>query len=166
MEKRKTGYCLNSFIINKIDDSVACSVSDQKLTEIGLAYGDMQSYRHYFPKNSGIGLVKSSQSCSEKLKTLKATLKRTHSGKNDSKNRPISIQTSFNISEGLKCLEKIKVKDQYRLRHQKSFTIKLDRSGTYETLLNVTRNHYKIPAKTKTYLGNYKGQSVETTFRD
>ena len=52
------------------------------------------------------------------------------------------------------------------MKHQKSFTRKLDRSGTYETLHNVTRNHYKIPAKTKTYLGDYKGQSVETTFKD
>ena len=52
------------------------------------------------------------------------------------------------------------------MKHQKSFTIKLGRSGTYETLHNVTRNYYKIPAKTKTYLGDYKGQNVETTFRD
>ena len=79
---------------------------------------------------------------------LKATLKRTYSGKYDSKNCPIS--TSFNISVGLKCLEKIKGKDQYRLKHQKLFTLKLDRSGTYETLHNVMRNHYKIPAKTNT----------------
>ena len=65
-----------------------------------------------------------------------------------------------------KCLEKIKGKDQYHLKHQTSFTIKLDRGGTYETLHNVIRNHYKIPAKTITYLGDYKGQTVETTFRD
>ena len=161
MDERKIGYCLNSFIKNKIDDSVACSVSGQKLTEIGLSYGDIQSCRQYFPNNKGIGLIKSSQSYSEKLETLKATLKRTHCGRNGSRNRPISIPTSFNISVGLKCLEKIKGKDQYRLKHQTSFTIKLDRSGTY-----VIRNHYKKPAKTKTYLDDYKGQSVETTFRD
>ena len=89
MDERKIGYCLNSFIINKTDDSV----SDKKLTEIGLAYGEIQCYRHYLPNNSGIGLVKSCQSYSEKLETLKATLKTTHSGKYDSKNRPISIQT-------------------------------------------------------------------------
>ena len=51
------------------------------------------------------------------------------------------------------------------MKHQTLFTIKLDRSGTYDTLHNVIRNHYKIPAKTKTYLGGYKGQSVEITFR-
>ena len=82
MDERKIGYCLNSFIINKIDDSVACSVSNQKPTEIGLAYGDIQSFRQYFPNNNGIGVVKFSQSCSEKLDMLKATLKRTRSGKN------------------------------------------------------------------------------------
>ena len=161
MDERKIGYCLNSFIINKIDDSVACSVSDQKLTEIGLAYGDIQSYRQYFPNNNGIGLVKSSQSYPEKLETLKATLKRAHSGKNDSKNLPISIQTSFIISVSLKCLEKIKGKDQ--TGNEK---IKLERSGAYETLHNVVRNHYKVPTKTKSYLGDYKGKSVENTFRD
>ena len=97
---------------------------------------------------------------------MKATLKRAQSGKNESRNHPISTQTSFNISVDWKCLEKIKGKDQYRLKHQTSFTIKLDRGGTYETLHNVIRNHYKIPAKTITYLGDYKGQTVETTFRD
>ena len=51
------------------------------------------------------------------------------------------------------------------MKHQTLFTIKLDRSGTYDTLHNVIRNHYKIPAKTKTYLGGYKGKSVEITFR-
>ena len=166
MDDRKIGYCLNSFIKNKIDDSIACSVSDQKLLQIGLSYGDIQSCRQYFPNNKGIGLIKSSQSYSEKLETLKATLKRTHCGRNGSRNRPISIQTSFNISVGLKCLEKIKGKHQYRLKHQTSFTIKLNWSGTYETLHNVIRNHYKKPAKTKTYLDDYKGQSVETTFKD
>ena len=95
--------------------------------------------------------------------TLKATLKRIHSEKNDSKNHPISTQTSFIISVGLKRSEKIKGKDQYRLKHQKLFTIKLDRSAISETLHNVIRNHYKIRAKKKTYLGDYKGQSVETT---
>ena len=59
---------------------------------------------------------------------FKATVKITHSGKNDSKNRPISIKTSFNISVGLKCLEKVIGKDQYCLKHQKSFTIKLDKT--------------------------------------
>ena len=83
---------------------------------------------------------------------FKATVKITHSGKNDSKNRPISIKTSFNISVGLKCLEKVIGKDQYCLKHQKR------QDKTYETLHNVTRNHYKIPAKRKTYLGYYKGK--------
>ena len=157
MDERKIEYWLNSFILNKNDDSVACSVSNQKLTGIGLAYGDIQSYRNYFPNNNGTGLVKLSQSYSQKIETLKATLKRTHSGKNNSKNCPISIQTLFKNPVGLKSFEKLKVKDQYCFKHQKLFTIKLDRSGTYETLYNVTRNHYKIPSKIKTYLGHYKG---------
>ena len=50
------------------------------------------------------------------------------------------------------------------MKHQKLFTIKLDRSAISETRHNVIRNHYKISAKRKTYLGDYKGQSVETTF--
>ena len=132
MDERKIGYCLNSFIINKIDHSVAFPLNDQKLAEIGLVFGDIQSGRQYFPNNNEIGLVKSSQSYSEKLEMLKHILE-----KMTKKNCPISIQTSFNISVGLKCLEKIKGKDQYRLKHQKSFNIKLDRSGTYEILHNV-----------------------------
>ena len=96
--------------------------------------------------------------------TLKATLKKIHFGENGSKNHPTSTQTSFIISVGLKCSEKIKGKDQYRVKHQKLFTIKLDSSAISETLHNVIKNHYKISAKGKTYLGDYKGQSVETTF--
>ena len=65
---------------------------------------------------------------------------------------------------GLKCSEKIKGKDQYWVKHQKFFTIKLDSSAISETLHNVIRNHYKISAKRNTYLGDYKRQSVETTF--
>ena len=49
----------------------------------------------------------------------------------------------------LKQLEKTKAKDRYRLKHQKLFTIKLGRIGTYEAF-HATRNHYEIPAKTKT----------------
>ena len=70
MDERKIGYCLNSFMINKIDESVSCSVIDQKLTKIGLTYGGIQSYQQYFPNNNEIGLVKSSQSYSGTLETL------------------------------------------------------------------------------------------------
>ena len=44
-------------------------------------------------------------------------------------------------------LKKIKSKDQYCLKYQKSF----NKSGIYETLHNVIRNHYKIPAETNLY---------------
>ena len=108
--------------------------------------------------NSGIGLVNSSHSYSEKLEKLEATFKINAFWK--------KLLKKLTSKLGLKCLEKMKGKDQYHLKHQKLFIIKLDGNETYETLHNVTRNHYKRPAKIMTYLGDCKGQSIETTFKD
>ena len=44
-------YVLENFITNKITDDITSSVSDQKLMEFGLVYGDIQSYRGMFPPN-------------------------------------------------------------------------------------------------------------------
>ena len=61
---------------------------------------------------------------------------------------------------GIKCLEK----DKYKLKLNKSFTTKVERLTTYDQIHEIGRQHYKIPSYYITFMANYTGKSIETTF--
>ena len=90
--ERGLDFLLNSFLFNKIDDRIAHSVETSKLFEMGLVYGDNIAFRNAFPSEN----IKTVSSYKEKAKELqKEKIKKTHSGKNDCKNRPISINKTY-----------------------------------------------------------------------
>ena len=43
-KKSQLSYLLNSFILSKIDDTVAADADTTKLMDLGLVYGDIISY--------------------------------------------------------------------------------------------------------------------------
>ncbi|XP_057300474.1 uncharacterized protein LOC130632632 [Hydractinia symbiolongicarpus] len=111
LESRGIEYLLNSFILNKIDDNVAPQVEQQKLVELGLAYGDILSYRLIFALP-----VVEEKSYHEKADELRKILKRAHSGKGHSLEQDfIDIETY-----GLSCRDKKKGIQVY-LYYPKSF---------------------------------------------
>ena len=54
MENRNLGYLINSFMISKIDDTVAEKVDISKLLELGLVYGDVIAYRQFFSTQNNV----------------------------------------------------------------------------------------------------------------
>ena len=80
----------------------------------------------------------------ERAEYLKQKLKGPHAGKNDCKNRPISIQKSYCVTIGIKCLEKQETKSKYVLKHQKNIVIEVDRQKSYKELHELAR---KFPQK-------------------
>ena len=158
LHDRSLDYLLSGFIVNKIDDSVCSKCSDSKLLELGLAYGDLLSFRSYFQlPESSTTQVKSYE---ERAKILKDKLKRSHTDRVDSRSRPVTVKSSYNVSFGLKCMENQK----YTLKLNKGFNDTFDRTSSYSHLHNVCREYFKIPEITETYLGYYNGSKIETSF--
>ena len=52
LRSRNLSHLLNSFILSKIDDTVAGDADTTKLMNLDLVHGDIISYRQMFPSNS------------------------------------------------------------------------------------------------------------------
>ena len=95
-------YVLPSFVCHKIDDTVATDVTDAKLSDVGLLYGDILSYRHTFQSEK----VKVIKSYEEKAEELRKKLRKTHNIGSKSNQSAATTKDTFNITFSLKCIEK------------------------------------------------------------
>ena len=163
MENRNLGYLINSFMISKIDDTFAEKVDISKLLELGLVYGDVIAYRQFFSTQNNVNDNNSNKvlSYKERAAELKAKIQRTHSGRVDAMNRPISVHKTYQVMFGIKCLENKK----YKLKINKGFTKILDKSCTYEELHNVACTHYQS-GNIERYLATYEGRRIKDSFTD
>ena len=123
-------------------------------------YGDVVAYRSFFPNDSNDDINNKVKSYQERKEELKKSMLRSHSGKNDSRNRPISMKSCYQVTIGIKCYESKK----YKLKINKSFTPDVDRTVEYDELHQLSRNHFKIPDNIETFLSSYHGKSLETNF--
>ena len=87
--------------MNKISDDIASSVSDKKLMEFGLFYGNIPSYCGMFPPNNGSVIP----TYRERAGELKDEIRRAHPTKKDERNRPVFINKNYRIEIKLKCYE-------------------------------------------------------------
>ena len=78
-KKSQLWYLLNSFILSKIDDTVAADADTTKLMDLGLVYGDIISYRQMFQSTSTPKVA----SYKERAQELKMKIQRTHSGRDE-----------------------------------------------------------------------------------
>ena len=78
-KKSQLSYLLNSFILSKIDDTVAADADTTKLMDLGLVYGDIISYRQMFQSTSTPKVA----SYKERAQELKMKIQRTHSGRDE-----------------------------------------------------------------------------------
>ena len=150
------GYLLNSFVLSKIDDSVAYKADTTKLMEFGLVYGDIIAYRQYFSKGQSDNKLASYH---EKAAELKKKIQKAHTGRVDAMNRPISVNRTHQVVIGIKCLENKK----YKLKINKSFTKVLDKSFNYDDIHKIACDYYKS-GNVETYLGNYEGNNIKNSF--
>ena len=77
-------------------------LTQQKLMDLGLVYGDIISYRQMFPSDSTLKVA----SYKKRAQELKMKIQRTHSGRTDAMKRPIHINKLYNVVIGIKCYEK------------------------------------------------------------
>ena len=130
-------------MLNKIDDNIANKCSDAKLLEMGLIYGDLLSFREFFPDKCRT-VDDTMKTYAERSEELKKKLKRTHTSRIDTINRPVTVKSSYGVTFGLKCYEKTK----YTLKINQGFTEQFDREATYNDIHEVCRTYFKIPSKT------------------
>ena len=93
MVSRNVEYVLGNFIMNKISDDTASSVSDKKLMEFGVVYGDILSYRGMFPPNNNSAIPP----YRERAVELKDKIRPAHPIKKDKRNRPVFINKNYRI---------------------------------------------------------------------
>lgn len=72
---------LAAFVCYKIDDGVALKVTDAKLMELGLIYGDILAFRQTFPEMTSSS-SSHEMSYDETAEQLKKQIKRNHSARN------------------------------------------------------------------------------------
>ena len=84
---------LDSFILSKIDDTVAGDADTTKLMDLGLVYGDIISYRQMFPSNTTPKVTSYKATAQE----LKMKIQRAHSGRTDATKRPIHVNKVYNV---------------------------------------------------------------------
>lgn len=155
-------YLISGFVVNKIDDTVASQCTDEKLLQLGLVYGDLLSFRKHFPgPKTEISDAKTTvKSYSERAEELKQKLKRTHTGRINACQRPVTIKANYHVSFGLKCWEKSK----YRLKLNKGFAEDVDREAKYNDVHEICRTYFQIPSNIKSYIGLFSGGKIEKTF--
>ena len=93
MVSRNVEYVLGNFIMNKISDDTASSVSDKKLMEFGVVYGDILSYHGMFRPNNNSMIPP----YRERAVELKDKIRRAHPIKKDKRNRPVFINKNYRI---------------------------------------------------------------------
>ena len=149
---------LGIFIMNKINDSIASSVSDEKLMEFGLVYGDILSYRGMFPPNNNSVIP----TYKERAAELKDKIRRAHPIKKDKRNRFVFISKSYRIEIKLKCYEN----NKFKLETKKSIVKFVPRDKSYDDIHLLAREHFNIPKSTHRFLGEYNGNNISKTFEN
>ena len=89
---------LSTFVVNKIDDHCAAAVETTKLENMGLAYGDIITFRQIFDQSSREKTYK------ERAEELRKKIKRSHTKEKCQTNQTI-IQKCLSVNIGLKCVE-------------------------------------------------------------
>ena len=90
---------LHSFVCYKINDEIACKVSNEELTEIDLMYGDILVYHQTFKENENITTYE------QRAAELKNRSKKSHTIRMGIINKPIKVKETINVVFGIKCLE-------------------------------------------------------------
>eukprot|EP00794_Sanderia_malayensis_P001314 gene1314-1460_t len=162
LESRNIDYLLPAFQVNKIDDDVATSCSDAKLLEIGLVYGDILSFRKKFNQDNKDGNIgnQKAKTYEERAEELRKRIKKTHTNRLDANNRAVMVKPTYQVSFGLKCLEKKK----YTLKLNQSFSEEVQRQASYDDIHTLCRNNFGIPPYTATYLAHYNGVKIDGSF--
>lgn len=146
---------LNVFKVNKIDDSCAAGVDTAKLISIGLAYGDIITYRQVFKTASSIV----EKSYKERADELKKRLKRPHS--KDTWKRNESKMLSIQV--GLKCAEtnQKSKKEKYTLKTNQGYVLDVEKETSCSQLHKQISDHYTIPRGRDTFIGHYSGKAIK-----
>ena len=88
---------------------------------------------------------------------LRRKIRRVHSGKSNTVNKPIYVQKVCIASVEIKCMETIQKTrmKKYTLENNASFSVYLPEETKYNELHNIVRSYYKIIRKYETCLGSY-----------
>ena len=137
MVSRDIEYVLGNFIMNKISDDIASSVSDEKLMEFGLVYGDMLSYCGMFLPNNNSVIPPYREMTAE----LKHKIRQANPLKKDKRNRPVFINKIYRIEIKLKCHEN----NKFKLKTKQSIVKFFPRDKVYDDIHLLAREHFNIP---------------------
>ena len=143
---------MHSFICYKIDDEIACKVSNEKLTEIGLMYGDILAYHETFKESEN----NNTPTYEQRAAKLKSRLKRGHIIRMRSNKKPIKVQETIKVVFGITCLEN----KAYVAKKNKSFSEDCERNATYHDLHDICRTHFDVLETISTYFGFYSGKKL------
>ena len=135
-----------------MDDQIAGKVSNDKLMEIGLMYGDMLAFRQFF----GSGSTEQFVSYEERAAELKKKIKRNHVFGRNVNDKPIKAPQTIKVTFGLKCLER----RVYVAKRNKGFSHDFDRTATYDELHTHAQNNFGVQEKVKTYLALHNGHKL------
>ena len=141
-------HLVTSFRINKIDDICAKYVETQKLSSMGLAYGDIIVYQQVFQNTDN----KTQYSYTQRVEELKSKRKKVHTNR---VNPTHKISKTCDVIVGLKCKEPVSKSkiEKYVLKHGKGFEFTTPKATEYDELHTIIRKHYKIPEKYSTFIG-------------
>ena len=126
---------------------------NEKLTEIGLMYGDILAYHHEAFKESENN---NTTTYEERAAELKSRLKRSHIIRMGGNKKPIKVQETIKVVFAIKCLEN----KAYVAKKNKSFSEDCERNATYHDLHDICRTHFDVPETISTYLGFYSGKKL------
>ena len=158
MVSRNIEYVLGNFIMNKISDEIASSISDEKLMEFSLVYGDILSYRGMFPPNNNSVIPTYRKRAAE----LKDKIRRAHPIKKDKCNHPAFINKNYRIEIKLMCYEN----NIFKLKTKQGIVKFVPRDKGYDDIHLLAREHFNIPKSTQTFLGEYNGKNISETFEN
>lgn len=150
---------LSTFVVNKINDHCAAAVETTKLENMGLAYGDIITFRQIFDQSSREKTYK------ERAEELRKKIKRSHTKEKCQTNQTI-IQKCLSVNIGLKCVEtnQKSKKEKYTLKTNQGYTADVKKITLCTELHESVREHYRIPNGRPTYLGLYNGKAIEMSW--
>ena len=126
--------------MNKISDDIASSVSDEKLMEFGLVYGDILSYCGMFQPNNNSVIP----TYKERAAELKDKIRRAHPIKKDKRNRPVFINKNYRIETKIKCYES----NKFKLKTKQSIVKFVPRDKSFDDIHLLAREHFNVPKST------------------
>eukprot|EP00111_Clytia_hemisphaerica_P021927 TCONS_00064474-protein len=162
LQKRGCSHLLQHFVLQKIDDTVASFCDDKTLLDLGLLYGDLISFKQTFRTSNDNGTSSQILHYRERAQQLSSKLKRTHTERISTTNRPVTVKSHFEIQFGIKCLEKKK----YVHKLNKTMTFQVVRSATYDQLHKICRQKFKIADSIESFIATYTGKKIEESFKD